>query len=177
MLLNALAKSGVGASQFASAIKVTGAGQSNIGSTLSSMVTVAVHVEVLPASSVTVSTTEFAPILSHVNVITSIVRLVNPQSSNEPPSTSSGLMCTYPVISSCKEISLQTGVGGVVSCIIKRTSHSVLFPNESETVTVTVKSLLINVPANTLCSILKLLSPVQLSVASVINAVKSGTVS
>ena len=50
-------KSGTIASQSASTLKVTGDGQSKIGATLSSTVTVAIHVLVFPASSVTVNST------------------------------------------------------------------------------------------------------------------------
>ena len=170
--LKASVKSGIAAKQFSSALKVTGAGQSNIGSMLSSIVTVAVHVELFPASSVIVKTTSFAPKSSQVNSVTSTDILANPQLSNEPLLISSALIRIVPVRSNCKLISLQTTVGGIVSLTSSSTSQRVSLPAKSVAITVTVKSLLIVVPASTLCITTGAL---QLSSAVTI-ATKSGTV-
>ena len=84
----------------ASSWMVNGAAQLATGGTLSSTVTTAVQVETLPLLSVTVRITLFAPTLEQSNVETSIVVLAIPQASAEPPSTSAGVIVTFPFASS-----------------------------------------------------------------------------
>ena len=67
---------------------------------LSSTVTVAVHVELFPASSVTVSVTVLAPTCEQSNAVWSTVMLVITPLSVLPPSMSAATMLAFPEASS-----------------------------------------------------------------------------
>ena len=71
------------------------------GFTISSTVTVAVHVELFPFTSVTVRVTELAPILAQVKVEGETVIVSIPQLSDEPLSMSVAAITAFPVASSC----------------------------------------------------------------------------
>ena len=67
-----------------------------VGGSSLTMVTIASQVEVSPLLSVTVRTTILSPIFSQVNVSLSIERVISPQLSVLPPSTSSAVMVVVP---------------------------------------------------------------------------------
>ena len=67
------------------------------GATMSSTVTVAVQVLLLPAASVTVNVTVLAPTFAHVKVFGETLKVNEPESSLEPPSTSDAARVTLPV--------------------------------------------------------------------------------
>ena len=70
------------------------------GATLSSTVTVAVHVETIPLLSVTVRVTVFGPTLAQVNELGLTERVAMPQASEEPLSTWAAVIVALPVASS-----------------------------------------------------------------------------
>ena len=67
-----------------------------VGLTLSSIVTVEVHVETLPLTSVTVNVTVLAPTLAHVNELGATAIEAIPQASEEPLSTSVATIIATP---------------------------------------------------------------------------------
>ena len=70
---------------------------------MSSTVTIAVHVETFPLLSVTASVTLFGPTFTHVKSIPDVPLIVYneiPQASEDPPSTSKGVIEAFPVASS-----------------------------------------------------------------------------
>ena len=70
------------------------------GGTLSVTVTVAVQVEVLPLPSVTVSVTLFAPTFAQVKLVGVAAKVIGPQLSLLPPSTSDAVIVALPLASS-----------------------------------------------------------------------------
>ena len=75
------------------------------GSTLSSMVTVAVAVETLLLLSVTVRVTVLAPMLEQSKLVTSRLRSATPHASFDPLSISAGTIVAAPEASNCTVIS------------------------------------------------------------------------
>ena len=65
------------------------------------MVTIAVHIEILPLTSVTVNITSLGPKSVQSKFITSIEVDETPQLSVLPPSTSAGMIEIFPVKSNC----------------------------------------------------------------------------
>src|SRR5210317_1871085 len=97
---------------------VKSSGQVSIGGRLSSTVTVATHIALLPHGSVTVSSTVFSPMSSQVKLDLSIDKLnslAGAQLSTLPPLTSLALITARPFSSNSIVISWQIGVGGVLS--------------------------------------------------------------
>ena len=109
-----------------------------IGATLSSTVTTAVQLEVLPLASVTVSTTLLAPTLEQSKLETSMVVEAIPQASLEPPSTSAAVMEALPLASNCTVMFWHTAVGAILSSTITVDVQLALLPFTSVTVRVTV---------------------------------------
>ena len=102
---------------------MNGAAQFATGATLSSTVTVEVHVLVFPVLSVTVKVTVFGPTLAHVKEAISIDKVTGPSGSKDPPSTSEGRIATFPVASNCTVISIQIAVG------VESTTNTTSFPS------------------------------------------------
>ena len=108
-----------------------------VGATLSSTVTVAVHVLELPFTSVTVKVTVFGPTSAQVNELGLTESDAIPQASVEPPSTSAAVMDALPVASSCTVISWQIAVGATLSSTVTLAVQVAVFPPSSVTVSVT----------------------------------------
>jgi hypothetical protein len=73
--------------------------QSAVGAMLSSTVTVALHVEIFPLTSVTVKTVGLAPTFAHVNALGKTVMEAIAQLSLEPLSIDALVMLAFPVAS------------------------------------------------------------------------------
>ena len=73
--------------------------QTAIGFTVSSTVTTAVQVELLPLLSIAVSVTVFGPMFEQSNASGVTVKDASPQLAFEPPFTSSAIIPTFPVAS------------------------------------------------------------------------------
>ena len=93
-------------------------GQLIAGSTLSSTVTVAVQLELLPLLSVTVSVTVLAPTSEQVKPEVLTVLVSMPQASVEPPSTSAAVMVAEPLASRSMVMFWQTAAGRVLSSMV-----------------------------------------------------------
>src|SRR5688572_27363197 len=89
-----------------------------IGATVSRTVTVELQTLKLPLTSVTFSVTRFAPTLEQVKVFGATDKEAISQLSKLPLSTLAGVIEALPVASSCMVISLQIGVGRVVSTTV-----------------------------------------------------------
>src|SRR5215813_9588558 len=92
--------------------------QSALGSTLSTTVTRASHVATLSLLSVTVSLTVFGPTLAQVNAALSRDRLLIPQASLLPLSTSVAVMLAWPLASNCTVMFLHKAVGSTLSVTV-----------------------------------------------------------
>ena len=104
---------------------------------LSTTVTMAVPEEALPAASLTVSTTAFAPISAQVNEARSMLISAMPQLSVLPPSSISGVMTTSPFASSSATIFCTFTSGSVVSVMVTMAVAELWLPASSITVRVT----------------------------------------
>ena len=91
---------------------------------LSSTVTVAVQVSVLPFESVTVSVTVLSPKSAQVKLVISKVIEAIEQSSDEPLSISAAVIVTLPVASNSAVKSWQTATGGVESMVTVAVAHT-----------------------------------------------------
>src|SRR5690606_29622868 len=117
---------------------VKGAAQFATGATLSSTVTTALQELIFPFSSVTVSTTLFAPTLLQSKVEISMERSAIPQASEDPPSTSAAVIVAFPAASSCTVMFWHTATGAMLSSTKILEVQDELFPFTSVTVKVTV---------------------------------------
>src|SRR5579871_5387452 len=109
------------------------------GGVLSTTVTVALHEDELPASSVTVSVTLLAPRLAQVNEDGDTLREAMLQLSLLPPSTCAAVMLAEPPLSATV-IFLQIATGGVLSIIVTCALQLEVLPEASVTVKVTTLS-------------------------------------
>src|SRR6185503_14790264 len=89
--------------------------QTAVGATSSFTVTVAVQVELLPFTSVTVSVTVFGPTLAQVKVLGVTLRLAMPQASLLPLFTWAAVIVALPVASRFTVMFWQTAVGATSS--------------------------------------------------------------
>ncbi len=112
--------------------------QNTFGATLFSTVTVAVHVDTFPFTSVTVSVTVFAPSSAQVNVLGSTTIEAIAQLSELPPSTSVAVIEAFPVASSWIVISWQIAIGSTLSSTVTTASQVDELPFTSVTVRVIV---------------------------------------
>lgn len=107
------------------------------GARASTTVTVALHVAALPAPSVTVSTTVFAPRFAQVKLDLSIDSVTPPHESELPPSTMSGVKVADPDASSASVAALQTAVGASSSTTVTFCWQVAALPAPSVAVQVT----------------------------------------
>ena len=108
------------------------------GETLSSTVTVAVHVPALPFTSVAVRVTVFGPTDEQSNEEISILSVNGPHASVEPPSTSDAVIVADPVASNCTGISWHNATELIASDTVTVEVHVLALPFTSVTVSVTV---------------------------------------
>ena len=108
------------------------------GDTVSSTVTVAVHVLALPLASVTVKVTTFAPIILQSKAVWSNAKLWILQLSVEPLSISAALMLALPDPSNWIVISWHKAVGAIVSSTVTPAEQVPVLPLSSVTVKLTV---------------------------------------
>ena len=106
--------------------------------TLSSTVTVALQVETLPFTSVTVSVTVFAPISEQVNAFGDTTRDATAQLSELPLSTSVAEIVAFPEASNCTVMFWQSAVGATLSSTVTVELHEAVFPLPSVAVRTTV---------------------------------------
>ena len=107
------------------------------GSTLSSTVTVEVHVDTFPFTSVTVSVTVFAPTSEQSKLVSSSTRLAIAQLSEEPLSISKAVIEAVPSALSCTVMSWQTALGSISSSTVTSAVQVDTLPFTSVTVNVT----------------------------------------
>ena len=112
--------------------------QTATGATLSSTVTVAVQVEALPPTSVTVSVTVFAPTLEQEKLFGETASEAIPQASDEPLSMSEAVIEPLPVLSNCTVTFWHTTAGATVSSIVTFAVQVETLPLLSVTVSVAV---------------------------------------
>lgn len=99
-----------------------------IGAVLSFIVTIAVPVELLPLVSVTVSVTEFAPMLAQVKVVWLKTLVAIPQLSVDPLSIWPGVIIALPLASRFTEMFCVATTGAVVSARLTATVSLSLHP-------------------------------------------------
>ena len=112
--------------------------QTATGANVSNTVTVDVHVEAFPFTSVTVIVTVFAPMFAQVKLLGLTAKLAIPHASLEPLSIASESMEAAPAPFNCMVIFLQTTAGAVASAIVTVDVQVALLPLTSVTVNVTV---------------------------------------
>src|SRR2546425_9358413 len=146
-----------------------------LGAVTSCTVTVASALALLRLPSVAVSLTVFGPRLAQVKALLSMLRLIGPQASVVPPSTSAATMVAWPVASRFTSMCLVTTFGGVVSFTVSFAVQVLLLLAASLTVTVIVCGPRpTSVPTAGVWVFVREPEAVQLSVA-VTPEVKSGT--
>src|SRR5213593_37703 len=109
-----------------------------LGALTSCTVTVASALALLPLPSVAVSLTVFGPRLAQVKALLSMLRLIGPQASVVPPSTSAATMVAWPVASRFTSIFLGATLGAVTSCTVTVASALAELPLPSVAVSLTV---------------------------------------
>src|SRR2546428_4456917 len=129
-----------------------------LGGVTSCTVTVASALALLALPSVAVSLTVFGPRLAQVKALLSMLRLIGPQASVVPPSTSAATMVAWPVASRFTSIFLIATLGAVTSCTVTVASALALFTLPSVTVSLTVVGPRL-APAKALLSKLRLILP------------------
>src|SRR5213594_254730 len=112
--------------------------QTAVGGTVSTTVTVAVQVEVLPLLSVTVRVTRLVPTLLTSKLVLSRLRLAMPEASVLPLSSWTAVMVAWPLASNWTVMFWQTAVGGTESTTVTVAVQVELLPLLSVTVRVTV---------------------------------------
>src|ERR1043166_2983958 len=112
--------------------------QAATGAVLSTTVTVAVQLSLLPLLSVTVKVTVFGPTLAQVKVSGLTLREAIPQASLEPLSTSDAAMVAWPVASRLIVIFWHLATGLTLSSTVTVLEQLELFPLASTRVRVTV---------------------------------------
>ena len=116
-----------------------GSTQLAVGLVSSTTVTVVVQVEELPAASVTVNSTWFAPIIVQSKSVMSIAVVSIPQLSVEPLFISAAVIDAFPVASrAIVNGDTQLAIGFVLSSTVTVAVQLSLFPLVSVTVSVTV---------------------------------------
>ena len=108
------------------------------GLTVSTTVTIAVPVLILPLLSVTVKVTVLAPVFEQVNVLGETANVAIPQASVDPLFTWAPVKFTFPVASNCTVMFLVTTVGTTVSPTVTVAVAVFTFPFTSVTDNVTV---------------------------------------
>ena len=111
--------------------------QEATGAMLSSTVTIAVQVLVLPCSSSAVTTTVFEPTSAQSNALISSVVLARPQPSDGVPTIWAGVMLANPSLSSCTVMPWQSRLGAVLSSTVTVAVQVLVLPLLSSTVNVT----------------------------------------
>src|SRR5438093_3524766 len=109
-----------------------------LGAVTSCTVTVVFPYAALFRSSVAVSLTVFGPRFAQVKALLSMLRLIGPQASVVPPSTSAATMIAWPVASRFTSIFLVATLGAVTSCTVTVASALALLRLPSVAVRVTV---------------------------------------
>src|ERR1043166_9075945 len=112
--------------------------QTAVGGTVSTTVTVAVQVEVLPLLSVTVRVTRLVPTLLTSKVVLSRLMRAMPQASLLPASIWAAVMVAWPVASNWTVMSRQMAVGATESITVTVAVQVEVLPLLSVTVRVTV---------------------------------------
>src|ERR1043165_3315501 len=112
--------------------------QAATGAVVSTTVTVAVQLSLLPLLSVTVKVTVFGPTLAQVKVSGLTLREAIPQASLEPLSTSDAAMVAWPVASRLIVIFWHLATGLTLSSTVTVLEQLELFPLASTRVRVTV---------------------------------------
>src|SRR5438128_3729126 len=111
---------------------------STLGAVTSCTVTVASALALLALPSVAVSLTVFAPRLAQVKLVLSMLRLIGPQASVVPPSTTAATMVAWTVASRFTSIFLVATLGAVTSCTVTVASALALLRLPSVAVSLTV---------------------------------------
>ena len=105
---------------------------------MSTTVTVDVHVELFPFTSMTVIVTVFAPMFAHVNAVGVTAKLAIPQASLDALFTAKESIVRLPVIFNRPVMFLQMAAGTTVSDTVTVDVQIAEFPEASVTVSVTV---------------------------------------
>ena len=148
---------------------------SAVGAVLSSAVTIASAVLVLPLSSVTVNVTLLSPTFTHVNALGATSNVTFPQLSLLPLSTSPAVIDAFPDASSCTVVSRTITVGKTLSTTVTIAVTLAEFPLLSVTVSTTLLPPIfehVNAPGDTVIdSILQLSLLPLFTCAAVIDTV------